>query len=440
MSCTIILPKYFTFFLVLVHFAREDEQIVGQAVDVGQQLGGDFCLGGQRQDAAFGAAADGAADVAQGGPAASARQHEGAERGQEAVQAVYLGFQRLHLRRLHHRSRPQGRPRGVRGQLRADGKERVLHAPEGGGVAFVRRVGGQQAEAGVQFVHRAVGFQADVGFGDALAAHQRGGAGVAGTGVEGAFLGRCHKADAMLKVYDVILLGYRRVEEDDAHVEEVERDAHARMAAQAFPQMGHGGGVAHALDDKDRLSRGPGQAEAQGGFHLFGAAVVVHVEEVDRPVRREVLCRVRLHVDGPCARRLQVERRGGRRAHVQQGVRAGVVGDAEQQPPHAPSLVEHGPPLAPRHLPLLLPQLHIFIIGRALEGDALDEAKGKGRVHAVSPPMAEAAQPNEGAHQRQCQSEGQSAIHAVRWLVSSSGAKIHGIGKNGKRGRGFFGD
>ena len=440
MSCTIILPKYFTFFLVLVHFARKDEQIVGQAVDVGQQLGSDFGLGGQRQDAAFGAAANGAADVAQGGPAASARQHEGAERGQEAVQAVYLVFQRLHLRRLHHRSRPQGRPRGVCGQLRADGKERVLHAPEGGGVAFVRRVGGQQAEAGVQFVHRAVGFQADVGLRHALAAHQRGGAGIAGTGVEGAFLGRCHKADAMLKVYDVILLGYRRVEEDDAHVEEVERDAHARMAAQAFPQMGHGGGVAHALDDKDRLPRGPGQAEAQGGFHLFGTAVVVHVEEVDRAVRREALRRVRLHVDGPGARRPQVERRGGRRAHVQQGVRAGVVGDAEQQPPHAPSLVEHGPPLAPRHLPLLLPQLHIFIIGRALEGDALDEAKGKGRVHAVSPPMAEAAQPNEGTHQRQCQSEGQSAIHAVRWLVSSSGAKIHGIGKNGKRGRGFFGD
>ena len=125
--------------------------------------------------------------MADGCSTTSAGQDESCETGQETVQPVYFVLHMLDQRGGDGVCPGIGRLRAVGGQVRAKGEEGVLHATDKTLVLLVGQVGGQQAETGVQFVYCAIGFQTDVCLGDADAAYQRGGAGIAGLGIKGAF-------------------------------------------------------------------------------------------------------------------------------------------------------------------------------------------------------------------------------------------------------------
>jgi hypothetical protein len=81
---------------------REDEEQIGQAIQVLECIRRNILAARQRPGAALGAAADGARHVAGGGRRTAARQNELLERRQRVVEAVEFGLEALHVGRRDH--------------------------------------------------------------------------------------------------------------------------------------------------------------------------------------------------------------------------------------------------------------------------------------------------------------------------------------------------
>src|ERR1019366_7244543 len=171
--------------------AAPDEQGVTQTVQVSDSLRRHAFGAAQRDHDALGAAAHGAADVEFGIQAAGAGQDEGAQRRHVFIHDVHLRFESgdfgigdARLARMY--------VLGKGGENRAQVEELVLHAQENGSqYGEARLLHGERGDGSargsqetVEFIDRAVGFDARSILGDALAADERGLAGVALAGVD----------------------------------------------------------------------------------------------------------------------------------------------------------------------------------------------------------------------------------------------------------------
>ncbi len=181
-------PQNFGFLCIDVLLAGQGEEQVGEAVDVGGDTAVDGAFGCDAQDAALGTAADGAADVGLACGLGSAGKDKGAKRWQLAVDEVDGVFQLLDHLVGHDAATAQFGRCGVGGEVGAYDEEHVLDVGEECAVGVAVHHAGEQADVAVQFVDGAVGFEAVAAFADALSAHERGLAGIAGAGVEGRFL------------------------------------------------------------------------------------------------------------------------------------------------------------------------------------------------------------------------------------------------------------
>lgn len=178
-----------------VDVAGEVEEVVAQAVEVGQDDGGDLGVGVLAEGvvegdyAALGAAAYCACDVGVACGAASAGEDEGSEGRKlffETVDFVFDGFYVGFAQAFGSGGVGEvvGGGGGVGGEVCTDVEELVLDVVDevdGGGVHIGD--GGEEAQVGVEFVDSAVCFEAFVGFAYALAAYEGCCAGVAGAGV-----------------------------------------------------------------------------------------------------------------------------------------------------------------------------------------------------------------------------------------------------------------
>ena len=183
-----------------------------------------------------------------------------------------------------------------------------------------------------------------------------------------------------LKVYDVVLLGFRLVKKEDAEVVEVECDAHPRICPHLLPQGFHRARIADAFDDKEGAPGGAGGAELKHLFHEVGVPIVVQVEEVDRYAgfekkAGEVGC---AQVVGLFAAGFQVEGGGRQAPGIDHGAGLGEIDQAKQQALHAQRLVQPFRTACGLHLLFERAQPGILVIGRALVDNAGDEVEGKG--------------------------------------------------------------
>ena len=172
---------------LVVHEARRDEQEIGQAVEIFHRGGGDRLVrpAGELDHEALGPAADRAGEVERRRGGRAARQHEGAQAREVAVEPVDLALQPLDLG-IDDAERLVGQ--GLAGLRRrevgAEVEEVVLDAAEHR-VELVR--GGVQAgeaEARIGLVDGAVGRDPEVVLRPARAGRERGRAAVAGAGVD----------------------------------------------------------------------------------------------------------------------------------------------------------------------------------------------------------------------------------------------------------------
>lgn len=82
-----------------------------------------------------------------------------------------------------------------------------------------------------------------------------------------------------------MLFYLRPVEEDDAQVVEVERDAAAFVLPHGVPQPAHGRRVADAFDDKYRAATSPLHALTEHFLYKVGTPPVVQIKKIDRNAR-----------------------------------------------------------------------------------------------------------------------------------------------------------
>jgi muramoyltetrapeptide carboxypeptidase len=170
---------------VLVFQARQDEEQVGQAVEVDDDGRVDVLLASEFDDASFGAAADRASDVqrrAAGGPAGQDERAQLRQAGLGVIDPVLEFRDPCDGQGRKLRRRPA--LRHVRRQVRTNGEEVRLHGGQIGADARLRHGRVDPAEHRVQFVHRAVCLDARMRLRHAAAPEQAGVAAVAGTCVD----------------------------------------------------------------------------------------------------------------------------------------------------------------------------------------------------------------------------------------------------------------
>ena len=158
----------------LVRDAREREEQVGQPIEIDDDERRNLRLASELDDAALGAAADGARDVQRGGLWRAAGNDERSERLELGVavvdRALELGDARVVdarlLEMLAHLLAIG------RGEQRADGEQVALDRDEHLVDARHRLGGANEAEHGVQLIDVAVGLDARMALGNAAAAEQ----------------------------------------------------------------------------------------------------------------------------------------------------------------------------------------------------------------------------------------------------------------------------
>ena len=173
-----VLPQHFALAIGAGQHPGQDEQQVGQPVEVADRFRPHGVVAGQGDRLALGPAHDGAGQVATRGGLASRRQDEVLQRRQIVVVMVQLPLQRLDIV-----AGDGGMARDA--QLAAQVEQLVLHGGQQG-ADVVRHTGhGQQhADGRIGFVHRAVGGHARGVLAHARAVAQPGAAVVAGAGVD----------------------------------------------------------------------------------------------------------------------------------------------------------------------------------------------------------------------------------------------------------------
>lgn len=163
-------------FLVGIQFPCQDEEVVAEAVDIGNDVCIDFCaFFGKGKDASFCSSADGAADVCDGCGSASSWQDEAAEAGQDGVDGVNLLLDACHHLVGHDGSvclLTCGVVVGVVvcGKIASHHKKMPLHVGEELAVVLVGAIGDEQPDVGAEFVDGAIRFQSGAGLADPLSA------------------------------------------------------------------------------------------------------------------------------------------------------------------------------------------------------------------------------------------------------------------------------
>ena len=180
----------------LVEVAPEHEHQIRQAVEVLARAVVDGFFLREADEHAFGAAADGAAQVGLAGGAGAAGEDEVLERGEVFVPGVERGFEFVDLFGRDHAHAGDA-------HFAAQIEQVVLHVGEQGAHVVGQGFGEQHADAGVEFVDFAQRVDAQAVLGDAVAVAEAGGAGVAGAGVN---LGEAVSHDGVLWLIEVARL------------------------------------------------------------------------------------------------------------------------------------------------------------------------------------------------------------------------------------------
>lgn len=159
--------------------ATQDEQQVGESVQITAGAFGNRLVMPQMHHGTFGPAADGTGQVGNGGGAGAARQDEFLEGGQGGVEFRHPVFHRLQMGVLD-----EGSSRNT--DLPAQVEEVVLHRQQGRAYRCIHRVrkgfGQQQANGGVEFVDFPQGVDAGAVLAHPGAISQAGGAAISGAG------------------------------------------------------------------------------------------------------------------------------------------------------------------------------------------------------------------------------------------------------------------
>src|SRR5574343_546477 len=174
-SVLAFLPQYVAAATGAVEGAAEDEEQVGETIDVAAGGVGQRFGGVQADHGAFGAPADSAAEVGEGGGAGAAGQDEFLEHRQVGVEGFGLIFKTGDLGVLDDFHARQA-------ELAAEVEQVVLAIKQGGTHGVRQFFAEQDSEAGVEFVNFADGVDAQAVLGRPATVAKAGGAGIAGAG------------------------------------------------------------------------------------------------------------------------------------------------------------------------------------------------------------------------------------------------------------------
>jgi CheY-like chemotaxis protein len=130
---------------------REDEEEIGESVQVDEHQRVQLHLTGSLEDVALGPPADGSRDVQRRGQPTPARQDEALELGQTGVEPVAIRFQRVHLSLAD--TEPVGDTERD-ADVGTDVEELVLDPPENGSHLFRELAREREAQQGVDLVDR----------------------------------------------------------------------------------------------------------------------------------------------------------------------------------------------------------------------------------------------------------------------------------------------
>jgi hypothetical protein len=168
--------------------AGHGEEEVREAVDVAEQGAGDRFDVGEGDDAALGAAADGAGEVELGGGGVTAGEDEELERRQLFIEGVDPAFEGCDIVIGDAGADVLAALKALfdvgGGEFAAEIEEVGLDDGEPASEVVVFEDGGGDAEERVEFIDGAVGLDADVVFGDARSTEEAGLSFVAGAGVD----------------------------------------------------------------------------------------------------------------------------------------------------------------------------------------------------------------------------------------------------------------
>src|SRR6266850_5408777 len=159
------LPQELALAAVVSDPPREDEEQVGETVEIGERPLADVLATHETEHVAFRATAHGASDVEERAHAPATRKHERLEGLQVLLAAVEYRLERLHLRRADP-EHPRDECRGRRRELAPEVEQLVLEPLQDGvelagrrRTAELRRVhGARDADRRVQLVDRPVRF------------------------------------------------------------------------------------------------------------------------------------------------------------------------------------------------------------------------------------------------------------------------------------------
>src|SRR5688572_14025546 len=169
---------------LVVFVAGHGEEQVREAVEISQRKRAHLFVARQGDDAALGAAADGAGHVQVRGPHRAAGQHEVLQRPNRGIELVDECLERLNVAGLDLRQRVLALVLFQKAQVRAQVKQLVLEGRHKLGQARGQPVGQGYPQAGVELIHGAHGHDARRVLGHTLAAAKAGFAFVATAGVE----------------------------------------------------------------------------------------------------------------------------------------------------------------------------------------------------------------------------------------------------------------
>ena len=155
----------------MVGKAREDEQQIGQPVQIDHAIIADILIAGEANDNAFCTAAYGTGEVETRGNRRTTRKDETLQRFEVLLDAIdrlfdELGFLCTDTTEAFLFKGPW------RGQIRSQHEKLILYDSEDFVEFFAGRIGPDDAEHRIQFIHRPIRFDALGIFGDALPSEQ----------------------------------------------------------------------------------------------------------------------------------------------------------------------------------------------------------------------------------------------------------------------------
>ena len=165
---------YFRMIFICIQFASQNEEVVTEAIDVGNHMGVNFCtLFDKGKDTPFCTSADGAAHMSDSSGSASSRENETTEGWQGGVDGIYLLFDTCH-HFVCHNGNVRFLTGGVVGWLVVCGKisahdeKLALNVDEKLDVMFTGTFSDEQSDKGAEFVDGAIRFKTCTSLADSL--------------------------------------------------------------------------------------------------------------------------------------------------------------------------------------------------------------------------------------------------------------------------------